>query len=139
MSKDPTTKQILEYSRLAMENRAADYCVYVYCDSDDETIPEAGMFSEVGKNILFVTVSETDSYQAKERMIRLGCSWALQRIKADNSNDAELNEKMKKMEGMLRKDLDRIKTMKNNSSSVVKSCSDMIQELEFNLGLKSEK
>lgn len=138
-SKDPTTKQILEYSRLAIENRVADYCVYIYCDSDDLTVPEAGMFSEISKNILFVTVSETDLFEAQQRIIRLGCSWALQRIKADNSKDAELNEKLKKMQGILRKDLDRIKTMKNNSSSVVKSCSDMITDIEINLDLKSEK
>ena len=29
--------------------------------------------------------------------------------------------------------------MKNNSSGVVKSCSDMIKELEFDLGLKTMK
>ncbi len=33
----------------------------------------------------------------------------------------------------------KIKTMKNNSSSVVKSCSDMIKELEFDSGLKTKK
>ena len=139
LSKDPTTKQILEYSRAAIENREADYCVYVYCDSDDTTIPEAGMFNEIEKNILFVTVSETDAYYAKERMIRLGCSWALQRIKANNNSDAEMNEKLTKMHGILRKNLDTIKTMKNNASGITKACSNMIAELEIDLGLKEEK
>ena len=139
LSKDPKNKEILEYSRLALDNRSADYCVYIYCDSDDTTVPETGMFNEIDKNILFVTVSESDSYEAKERMIRLGCSWALQRIKADNTNDAELTEKLNKMKGILQKDLVRIKQMKINSSSVVKTCSDMIAELEIDLGLKSEK
>ncbi len=139
LSKDPTTKQILEYARIAIENRAADYCVYIYCDSDDTTIPEAGMFNEVEKNILFLTVSETDAYFAKERMIRLGCSWALQRVKANNNSDAEMNEKLTKMHGVLRKNLDTIKTMKNNASGITKACSNMITELEIDLGLKEEK
>lgn len=139
LSKDPTTKQILEYARIAIENRGADYCVYIYCDSDDTTIPEAGMFNELEKNILFLTVSETDTYFAKERMIRLGCSWALQRIRADDTSDAELNDKLTKMQGILRKNLDTIKTMKNNSSGITKACSNMISELEIDLGLKEEK
>jgi len=139
LSKDPSTKQILEYSRLAIENRGADYCIYIYQDSDDTTIPEAGMFNEVAKNILFITVSKTDTYYAKERMIRLGCSWALQRIKADNNSDADLNEKLTKMHGILRKNLDTIKTMKNNASGITKACSNMITELEIDLGLKEEK
>lgn len=139
LSKDPTVKDILEYSRVALENRAADYCVYIYCDSDDKTIPECGMFNEISKNILFVVVSESDSYQAKERMIRLGCSWALQRIMANNNADIELNEKLTKMQGVLRKNLDSIKTMKNNSAGITVACSNMIAELEVDLGLKTEK
>lgn len=139
LSKDPSIKQILEYSRIAIENRAADYCVYVYCDNDDKTIPEAGMFNEIEKNILFVTVSDSDSYEAKERMIRLACSWALQRIQADDTQDAELNEKLTKMQSVLRKNLDSIKTMKNNSKAITLSCSNMIAELEIDLGLKTPK
>ena len=138
LSKDPSTKQILEYARIAIENREADYCVYIYCDSDDTTIPEAGMFNEIEKNILFITVSETDTYFAKERMIRLGCSWALQRIKADDTSDVELNDKLTKMQGILRKNLDTIKTMKNNSSGITTACSNMILELEIDLGLKDK-
>ena len=75
LSKDPTTKQILEYSMAAINNRGADYCVYLYYDSDDTSIPDAGMFNEVAKNVLFVVVSESDSYDANTRMIRLG--WQL--------------------------------------------------------------
>ena len=97
------------------------------------------MFNEIEKNILFITVSETDAYFAKERMIRLGCSWALQRIKANNNSDAEINEKLTKMHGILRKNLDTIKTMKNNASGITKACSNMIVELEIDLGLKEVK
>ena len=139
MSTDPTIKDVLEYSRSSIENRAADYCVYIYCDVDDTTIPPAGMFNEIAKNILFVTVSDTDSYEAKERMIRLGCSWALARIRSDISKNENLNERLKELESRLSKDLDRIKTMKINSTSVVTSCSEMISELKDDLGLKPEK
>lgn len=139
LSKDPTTKQILEYSRIAIENRQADYCVFIYCDSDDSTIPEAGMFNEITKNILFITISETDDFLAKERMIRLGCSWALQRLKTNDSVDVDLDEKMKKYEGILRNNLGTIKTVKNNSTSITKACSNMITDLEIDLGLKEKK
>ena len=135
LSKDPTTKQILEYSMAAINNRGADYCVYLYYDSDDTSIPDAGMFNEVAKNVLFVVVSESDSYDANTRMIRLGCSWALQRIKADNNSDAELNERLTKMQGVLRKNLDSIKTVKNNSSAITTACSQMVTNIETELGL----
>lgn len=139
LSKDPTTKQILEYSRIALENRQADYCVFIYSDSDDTTIPEAGMFNEISKNMLFITISETDTYNAKERMIRLGVSWALQRIKTGNAENVDLDEKMKKFEGVLRNNLGTIKTVKNNSTSITKACSNMITDLEIDLGLKEKK
>lgn len=139
LSKDPTTKQILEYSRIAIENRQSDYCIFIYCDNDDTSIPEAGMFNEISKNILFVTVSNTDSDDAKKRMIRLSCSWALQRIKSNESIDIDLDEKMKKFEGTLRNNLGTIKTIKNNSSSITKACSNMITDLEGDLGLKEKK
>ncbi len=139
LTTDPTIKEALEYSRTSIENRAADYCVYIYCDVDDTTIPPAGMFNEIAKNILFVTVSDTDSYEAKERMIRLGCSWALERIRSDVSKNEKLDERLKELESRLRKDFDRIKTMKINSTSVVNSCSEMISELKDDLGLKPEK
>ena len=139
LTTDPTIKEALEYSRAAIENRAADYCIYIYCDVDDTTIPPAGMFNEIAKNILFVTVSDTDSYEAKERMIRLGCSWALERLRSDVSKNEKLDERLKELESRLRKDFDRIKTMKINSTSVVNSCSEMISELKDDLGLKPEK
>ena len=139
MSKDPTTKQILEYSRIAIENRSASYCVYIYCDSDDTTIPEAGMFNELSKDILFITVSESDTYEAQQRMIRLGCSWALQRIKADDTADVELNEKLTKLQNTLSSHLATVKTVKNNSKAITVACSNMIADLEVDLGLKEKK
>ena len=139
LSKDPTTKQILEYSRIAIENRSASYCVYIYCDSDDATIPEAGMFNELSKDILFITVSESDTYQAQQRMIRLGCSWALQRIKADDTADVELNEKLTKLQNTLSSHLATVKTVKNNSKAITVACSNMIADLEVDLGLKEKK
>ena len=96
------------------------------------------MFNEVAKNVLFVVVSESDSYDAKTRMIRLGCSWALQRIKADNNSDAELNERLTKMQGVLRKNLGAIKTVKNNSSAITTACSHMVADIETELGLIKE-
>ena len=139
LSKDPTIKQILEYSRIAIENRTANYCVYVYCDSDDSTIPEAGMFNELSKDILFITVSESDSHEAKQRMIRLGCSWALQRLRADDTADIELNEKLTKLQNTLSNHLSTVKTVKNNSKAITVACSNMITELEVDLGLKDHK
>lgn len=139
LAKDPTTKQILEYSRIALENRVANYCVYVYSDSDDTTIPEAGMFNELTKDILFVTVSESDTHEAQQRMIRLGCSWALQRIKANNDSDVELNEKLSKLQNTLSTHLGAVKTVKNNSKAITVACSSMIADLEVDLGLKEKK
>lgn len=138
LSKDPSTKSILEYSRIAIENREADYCVYVYYDSDDETVPEAGMFNEVAKNVLFVTVSESDSGKAQERMIRFACSWALARVKSEEG-DAGLDEKLSRLETRLRKNLDTIKTIKNNSAAITSACKNMMDDLEVDLGLKQEK
>ena len=138
LSKDPSTKSILEYSRIAIENREADYCVYVYYDSDDETVPEAGMFNEVDKNVLFVTVSESDSGKAQERMIRFACSWALARVKSEEG-DAGLDEKLSRLETRLRKNLDTIKTIKNNSAAITSACKNMMDDLEVDLGLKQEK
>ncbi len=139
LSKDPTTKQILEYSRIALQNRAASYCVYIYCDSDDFTIPEAGMFNELSKDILFITLSESDTHEAQQRMIRLGCSWALQRIKADDVVDIELNEKLTKLQNTLSTHLVTVKTVKNNSKAITVACSNMITDLEVDLGLKEKK
>ena len=68
-------------------------------------------------------------------MIRLGCSWALQRIKADNNSDAELNERLTRMQGVLRKNLDAIKTVKNNSSAITTACRHMVADIETELGL----
>lgn len=138
LSKDPSTKSILEYSRVAIENREADYCIYVYYDSDDETVPEAGMFNEVAKDVLFVTVSESDSPGAQERMIRFACSWALARVKSEGG-DAGLDEKLARLETRLRKNLDTIKTIKNNSASITSACKNMMDDLEVDLGLKQEK
>lgn len=138
LSKDPSTKSILEYSRIAIENREADYCVYVYYDSDDRTVPEAGMFNEVAKNVLFVTVSESDSGKAQERMIRFACSWALARVKSEEG-DAGLDEKLSRLETRLRKNLDTIKTIKNNSAAITSACKNMMDDLEVDLGLKQEK
>ena len=138
LSKDPSTKSILEYSRIAIENREADYCIYVYYDSDDETVPEAGMFNEVAKNVLFVTVSESDSGKAQERMIRFACSWALARVKSEGG-DAGLDEKLSRLETRLRKNLDTIKTIKNNSAAITSACKNMMDDLEVDLGLKQEK
>ncbi len=97
------------------------------------------MFNEIEKNILFLTVSDTDAYYAKERMIKLGCSWALQRIKANNNSDTELNEKLTRMQGVLSKNLAAIKSIKNNSSGITTACSHMITDLEVDLGLKIAK
>lgn len=138
LSKDPSTKSILEYSRVAIENREADYCVYVYYDSDDETVPEAGMFNEVAKNVLFVTISESDSVKAQERMIRFACSWALARVKSEGG-DMGLDEKLSRLETRLRKNLDTIKTIKNNSAAITSACKNMMDDLEVDLGLKQEK
>lgn len=138
LSKDPSTKSILEYSRVAIENREADYCIYVYYDSDDSTVPEAGMFNEVAKNVLFVTISESDSGKAQERMIRFACSWALARVKSEGG-DMGLDEKLSRLETRLRKNLDTIKTIKNNSASITSACKNMMDDLEVDLGLKQEK
>lgn len=138
LSKDPSTKSILEYSRIAIENREADYCVYVYYDSDDSTVPEAGMFNEVAKNVLFVTISESDSGKAQERMVRFACSWALARVKSEEG-DMGLDEKLSRLETRLRKNLDTIKTIKNNSAAITSACKNMMDDLEVDLGLKQEK
>ena len=138
LAKDPSTKSILEYSRVAIENREADYCVYVYYDSDDSTVPEAGMFNEVAKNVLFVTISESDSGKAQERMIRFACSWALARVKSEEG-DMGLDEKLSRLETRLRKNLDTIKTIKNNSAAITSACKNMMDDLEVDLGLKQEK
>ena len=138
LAKDPSTKSILEYSRVAIENREADYCVYVYYDSDDSTVPEAGMFNEVAKNVLFVTISESDSGKAQERMIRFACSWALARVKSEGG-DMGLDEKLSRLETRLRKNLDTIKTIKNNSAAITSACKNMMDDLEVDLGLKQEK
>ena len=97
------------------------------------------MFNEIEKNILFLTVSDTDAYDAKKRMINLGCSWALQRIKANNNSDEELNEKLTQMQGVLSKNLATIKSIKNNSSGITRACSNIIKDLEVDLGLKIAK
>ena len=138
LTNDPSTKSILEYSRVAIENREADYCVYVYYDSDDQTVPEAGMFNEVAKNVLFVTISESDSPGAQERMILFACSWALARVKSEGG-DTGLDEKLARLETRLRKNLDTIKTIKNNSASITSACKNMMDDLEVDLGLKQEK
>ena len=138
LAKDPSTKSILEYSRIAIENREADYCVYVYYDSDDSTVPEAGMFNEVAKNVLFVTISESDSGKAQERMVRFACSWALARVKSEEG-DMGLDEKLSRLETRLRKNLDTIKTIKNNSAAITSACKNMMDDLEVDLGLKQEK
>ena len=138
LAKDPSTKQILDYSRRALENREADYCVYVYCDSDDSTVPEAGMFNEVDKNILFVTVSDSDTHEAKKRLVLFACSWALARVKSAEGG-RDLDEKLGKLETQLRRNLDTIKTIKNNSQSITTACKNMMNDLEVDLGLKQEK
>jgi len=46
---------------------------------------------------------------------------------------------MKKYEGILRNNLGTIKTIKNNSTSITKACSNMITDLEIDLGLKIKK
>ena len=109
--------------------------VYLYYDSNDVSIPEAGMFNEVAKNILFVVIPESDSYEAKTRMIRLGCSWALQRIRANENPDAKLNEKLTNMQSVLRTSLNSIKTVKNNSSAITIACKQLITDFETELGL----
>ena len=138
LASDPSTKSILEYSRIAIENREADYCVYLYYDSDDDTVPEAGMFNEVSKNVLFVTVSASDGPKAQERMISFACSWALARAKS-GGGDSGLDEKMARLETRLRKNLDTIKTIKNNSAAITSACKNMMDDLEVDLGLKQEK
>ena len=135
LSKAPTTKEIIKYSVAALDNREADYCVYLYYDSNDASIPEAGMFNEVAKNILFAVISESDSYEAKTRMMRLGCSWALQRIRANENSDAKLNDKLTNMQGVLRTSLNSIKTVKNNSSAITIACKQLITDFETELGL----
>ena len=139
LAKDPTIKEILEYSRVALKNRAANYCIYIYCDSDDTTIPEAGMFNELEKNILFVTVSESDTPEAQQRMIQLGCNWALQRIKVNDTADKELDEKLSKLQNTLSTHLGSVKTVRNNSKAITTACNNMITELEVDLGLKEKK
>ena len=62
----------------------------------------------------------------------------VERIKADNNSDAELNERLTRMQGVLRKNLDAIKTVKNNSSAITTACSHMVADIETELGLIKE-
>ena len=138
LAKDPTIKQILDYSRHALENRGAHYCVYVYCDSDDSTVPEAGMFNEVDKNVLFVAVSESDTHEAKKRLVLFACSWALARVRSEEGS-RDLDAKLAKLEARLGQNLGAIKTIKNNAQSITNACREMMDGLEVDLGLKQEK
>lgn len=138
LAKDPATRQILQYASIALENREADYCVYLYSDSDDAGMPEAGMFNEVAENVLFVAVSESDPHEAKKRMILFACSWALARVRAADGG-VDLDEKMGRLETRLRKSLDTIKAIKTNSQDITNACKSMMADLEEDLELKQEK
>ena len=138
LAKDPATRQILQYASIALENREADYCVYLYSDGDDAGMPEAGMFNEVAENVLFVAVSESDPHEAKKRMILFACSWALARVRAVDGG-VDLDEKMGRLETRLRKNLDAIKAIKSNAQDITNACRGMMADLEEDLELKPEK
>lgn len=50
-----------------------------------------------------------------------------------------LCDRRARLEARLGKNLDTIKTVKNNSAAITSACKNMMDDLEVDLGLKQEK
>ena len=138
LSKDPKLKDVKSYLDESLKNRTADYSIYVYCDSTEDSMPELGMFNEFEDDKLFVVVSDSDSFEATSRVIRLACGWALQRLKDKVDDNYDLSEKLDLVQNKISERLKQIKEIRVHSKNITKTCNSVIGDMELDLGLRSE-
>lgn len=132
----PKTSNIISLLDECLQNRSADYAIYMYYDDNEvDSIPEPGVFNALTDNKLFLMIDNDESKATANRLVRFACRYALAQLKSTESKDEDYTEKFNQIKDGIQTRCKQIKEIKKHSTKISKISNDLIKDMESDLAL----
>ena len=132
----PKTSNIISLLDECLQNRSADYAIYMYYDDNEiDSIPEPGVFNALTDNKLFLMIDNDESVATVSRLIRFACRYSLAQLKSTESKDEDYTERFNQIKEGIQTRCKQIKEIKKHSTKISKISNDLIKEMESDLAL----